>query len=393
MTKKLDDILEKLHSDSARLTYLKRIHTPENIEIADRILSLDPENYTFLEREIEYAKKKNLTNRVLELGRQLIDLYIKNELGITARDKVIELRHKDLAHYTINRLIEETPNESSMEYASEIANAFGESDMEKRILNELLKVQKKKGEFLFSAADTAVKLGKYDEAVDLYMESAKDAFGFLDQALDAAQEHAPHKLKKVAQFGFNKFTQDRGFWKIYVRCAQILDKTNVAKERLLKEAKKIKIKPESGIVGSKNYYDFIPRYYQNLVEGLVSLGCTTEAENIVDQVAINETKLRRIDERYNHNERQKELAQLYHTIGRTDEVKRIHVELIDMIPLSGYGPENGLRAIDEAIELTCDQTLQEKKFRFLEVQENYKAAEKLARKLKMDDLVAIYSQI
>jgi hypothetical protein len=377
MTQDLDNLLGSLHSDKNRLAFLNQIYTTGNIEVADRLLGLTPST-SVLEKEVRYAREHGDTERFTTLARRFIDHYIENNWDILLEDEVMGWGNPDVADYAITKL-EETGRESSLKYAGEIARSFGQTERERELLERVLAVQmEKEDEYAFSPAGTCVKLGRFDEAIDLFMRSG---YRWLDSALNVAREHVPERTNEIAQRGFDEYAPTFHTQEIYVECAEILDKVDEAKKTLTKESKKLKP-------------DRPPRFYQGLVSSLVKLGLNNVARTAVEKVATYQFQRAREREEgsihLSFHDEQKELARLYETIGEQAQVKDILLARIDAGLNGDWDPSNYTGDIEKGSELTGDKAFLERKLLSLEKEQKYDEASQLAGQLGNSELAESY---
>jgi ABC-type Fe3+-hydroxamate transport system substrate-binding protein len=139
----LDEILHSLYSDESRLVFLRRIYFPGNMEVADKILAMDPHDISVLNSEMEYAKRHGLEDRFIVLAKKFVDYYIKEGFHLFVKDHVINWNNSTIADYAITRL-QEVGREDLLESAAEIAKAFGREKEARKILERILDFQLKK---------------------------------------------------------------------------------------------------------------------------------------------------------------------------------------------------------------------------------------------------------
>ena len=198
MQKELSSLLGNLHSDEARLVFLKSIYVPGNAEVADEILTMDPENFSILTIETEYARKVGDINRFRDIAKKDIDCYIRNDLNSLLQSIVVDWKDPELADYAIAQMTskseEDRKLEGPLQYAAEIAQSFGKEEVAKQNLERLLALQEKDAEYKFPAGDILKKLERYSEAIDKYVESAKGrCSGFMGDALRIARENVKER--------------------------------------------------------------------------------------------------------------------------------------------------------------------------------------------------------
>lgn len=377
MIESLDNLLESLHSDKNRMAFLNRVYTPGNVEVADRILALTP-NTSVLEKEISYAREHGASERISSLARRLVDYYTQNNWDILLRNKVVEWGDRDVADYAISKL-EEKGAESTLEYAGEIAQSFGQEQRAKKLLERVLTVQmKKKDKYTFSPAETCVKLRRFNEAIDLFMQAE---YHWFDRALHVAKEYVPQRVNEVAQIGFDRYAPAFHTQETYVECAEVLGKVDRAKKTLAHEAQKLT--PDSP-----------PRFYEGLVKSLVKLGLNDNARTVVQKVAayqFQKAKEKSKDMAYvSFHDEQKELARLYETIGEQAPIKDILLARIDAGLNNGWHPSHYTQDIEEGYQLTGDKAFLERKLLLLEQEQKYDEASKLANELGNAKLAGSY---
>ena len=361
----MKDSLEKLYSDKSRLTFLKGRYTPGNREVADLILSINPKAEDVLESEIDYARKHGQNEEFVELAKKLVNSNY-DDISISLKEKVIAWRNPEVADYVLRKF-----RNGDRLGRLEIEDAFGRKSKEK-CLEELLEIQKN-GKYPWSGASTAIELGRYDEAIDLYLRSSKEAYGWFGNALDVAKKYNPQRLKEVAQEAFDifSFTQESGFFKIFAECAELVDKTEEAKKIILKEAEKV--------MKNEKYYNI--RSYEELVDPLVKFGCITQAQELVAHAKKKKGRV---------SEGMKELAKLFELVGETAKARSEYLELADEALKGKWHPSNVVPEIDRAYMLTGDKTFLDKKLQLYEVTEHYDEASQLATQMGNNELAEIY---
>lgn len=382
MAEKLETIMRILHSDESRLAFLTSIYIPGNTEVADKILTINPENSFILENETAHAKSVGDINRFRDMAKRNIDWYVQNDCDILLQNKVINWQDSELADYAIELLTSKSKEgrrlEGSLRYAAEIAQSFGKKDVAKQNLEKFLALQERDAKYKFPAGDTLKKLGRFSEAIDKYVESAEGrCSGFMGDALQIARENVPERVKEIAQIGFDAYEPTTGFEEIYVECAEILGKTKKAEKILVKYSKSVKVKDA-------------PRFYEGVIKSLVKLGRDQKAKNLVERVRRNEVEAKR-SERYYDFDRSEELARLYHAVGEIDAVREIYKERINIRNREGHHPSNTLHDIKKAIELTGYISFREEEFGVYERQKEYKKAANLANELGKPELAQMYN--
>ena len=382
MSSELNPVLENLHSDKARLAFLKSIYTPGNIEIADRILAMDPKDSSVLSNETDYANQHNLKDRFVNMAKKCIDTRIRDEHDgdfalQNIMDWTISWGNEEIAKYGMRKLTSKSNTKSALIYAAEIAETFNRPAARKKYLESLLSMQEG-GEFPFSAGEILQKLGRFSEAIDKYIASTEGrCSGFMAHALQIAREHVPERLKEVAQKGFDTYTPSTGFTRIYVECAEILERTQEAEKTLVKHSKNVKVEDS-------------PRYYEDFVEALIKFGRNQKAKNLVRKVESNEERAKRTLIHYSFD-RSEELAILYHLVGEIGPIKDIYNERIDTRIRENHHPSHTLKDIQQAIELTGDTSFREKEFDLYEMQGEYQKAANLAKELGKPELAQAYN--
>ena len=209
-------------------------------------------------------------------------------------------------------------------------------------------------EYPFSPAETAVKLGSFDEAVNLYI---KAGYHWLDAALNVAKEHIPKRVVEIATLGFNGYDSDKNHRpELYLESARILGKEGKAEKVLREEARKLRV-------------DGPPRCYQGLVTTLVSLGLHDEARSIAHEVEAYEIGQMQSQEFYDASN-QRELARMFLTVGAKEKAAEALLRKIDK-ELPRNHPSHFLPDIDEVYRLTGDATVLQKKILVFEKEGQY----------------------
>ncbi len=156
----IEDISKRLHSDEARLTFLKEIYTVGDTVVGDLILSINPQDIDVLEGEVEYAKEHGQEKRFVDLAKRFADSYIENNWGKLLENIVIDWGNTEIAEHVIGRFFSKADQELPLKYAAKIAEAFGKKDEAKRCLEKLLEIQiQGEGKYSSSIAETYVRLG------------------------------------------------------------------------------------------------------------------------------------------------------------------------------------------------------------------------------------------
>ncbi|KYK26764.1 hypothetical protein AYK26_04795 [Euryarchaeota archaeon SM23-78] len=375
MNEQLDTIMGALHSDEAQLAFLRSIYAPGNTEVADRILAMS-EDYSIIEKEITHARESGDTDRFRSMAKRHIDYYVTHDFDILLRDIVKGWNDPELADYAIVQMTSKPEDDRKLEgplqYSAEIAQAFGKEDVAQANLERLLALQERDSEYKFPSAQTLKKLGRFDEAIDRYLEAE-----WTSAAFNLAKEKSPGRLTAIAEIGFNEYKPGSGSAEFYVECATQIGKTAQAEKTLVEYAKKVKV-------------DSSPRFYGGVVTALVSLGQEGVARKLVERVAKNEEQVKASD-RYYEFDRSEEMAKLYHAIGETDAVRNIYAERIDTRIRERHHPSNALNDIKKAIEFTGDQSFREKELDIFERQREYQKAASLATELGKPELAQVYT--
>lgn len=375
----LDTIMHTLNSDRSRLAFLKRIYEPGNTDVADRILALS-KDAGIIEKEVAHAIEKGDTDRFQDMARAHIDYYTENDFDILLRKTILKWGDAGLAEYAIAKMTSKPKDgrnlEGPFEYAADIAEAFGNKDKARELLESLLELQRADCEYKFPIAKTLVKLGRYGEAIDMYLA---DESHWFNDAFRIAQEHVPERVTEVAQKGFDAYKRG-GNVPFYVECAKVLGKTRKAEKTVVRDARKIN-KDES------------PRYYQGMAEALMSLGRESEAKALVKSVAAFYEAKRLTGGAHSDSDGHREMARLYHAVGDTDGVKAVYTEGIQRRIRQRHHPSNTMEDIRAVVELTGDVSFREIEIQLLEEQREYEKAAALATTLGRADLSEIYSQM
>lgn len=378
MTQQLETIMSTLHSDKARLSFLKSIYEPGNTEVVDRILLMS-EDSSIIQQEIIHAKEAGNNTRFRKMAERCIDYHVRHDLDILLRGIVIGWQDPRLADYAIEQMTSESEAdrklEGPLEYAAEIAQSFGKHEVAKQHLERLLSLQERDSEYKYQAAQTLKKLGRFDEAIDKYLEDK-----WVDTAFNLAKEHSPTRVTEIAEIGFRSYKVGSGSAEFYVECAEVLDKTKKAEKTLVKYARRVKI----------DHPPRLFRIYEGVVKSLVKLRQDKEARDLVTRVARHEEEVKNSG-RYYGFDRSEELAMLYHVIGETEAVKNIYDERIDTKIRERHSLSNTLNDIKKAIELTGDTSFREKELEIYEKQKEYKKAANLAIELGRPELAQIYN--
>ena len=365
----LESILGNLHSDDNRLQFLKRVYRPGKKNIADAILSITPDNVEVLESEAEHAREQGDSERFLKLARSYIDTCLKGVSNTSVLQKVEGWGNPELVSYTISR-VENSVAESILDSATKLASAYGFDDEAHKLLERLYDIRKKDPYTVTGyLAAVAVQIGRFDEAIDFYLESG---FSSLGKALAIAQEHVPSRSEAIAKLGFknhNKGVDPEA----YVRCAKVLGKEAKAGKHLAKEARKLKVVEP-------------PQNYMGLVKALKHLGLDEEARSVVYKVGEKEPLPIGV---MHYPEKEDAIADLFLEIGEDKQAGDIYRRKVKRC-ISFMHAESLVEDIDKAYDLTGDETLLETKLFLYERDGKYSEAERLAGSLGLDDLQETY---
>ena len=205
MVQELDAILDALPSEKVKLAFLKNIYLPGNEEVADSILAINKDDSSVFKQEMAYAKKTENCGRFVSLAKKYIDYYISHDYVILLKDIVIEWNNPELADYAIEEITLKPEDnrglERPLEFAVEIAQAFGKNNKSIELLERLLALQERDSEYKSTAAKTLEKLGRFDDAIDKYLEE-KSA---VSDAFNLAEEHSPERLHEIANAEFSQY--------------------------------------------------------------------------------------------------------------------------------------------------------------------------------------------
>lgn len=373
MTQTLDTILGNLHNDQNRKAFLEQIYIPGNIAVADRILALSPDS-DILEKEIKYAAEHGPSERVVALGCKLTDYYLNINCDILLRDAVIKLENPEVADYAIKKLAKRRTVDS-LNYAADICAAFGRELEGELLLEQVFRLEMAQSgeQYPSIPARTAVKIGKFEEAIDLFLRSG---YHYFDKALKVAKEHAPNRVAKIATLIFDGYDpKDHHLPMLYLEGAKILGKQDQAEKALKKEANNLKV-------------DSDPRCYLGLVQALVSLGLDKGARIVVERVECYELKRMKRESHYNGSNH-RELAELFLALGdKTEAAKALQRKIDQELPRNN--PSQFMSDIDRVYELTGDPSVLQYKFLVFERERQYDQAVNLARKLGKTDLAETY---
>ena len=371
MVQNLEQILRNLHSNKNRLAFLEMIYTQGNFEVADEIINLKPNSSIVLEKEIEYARANNLSDRFHSYAKKLIDYYLLNGFDILARDEVKKWNDKELSDYAVKKLVA-NGEDSSLEYASELLTRFGNEEEAKNVLSRLFSLRMIKYDidrkYPYSPAEIAEKIGMFKEALDLFIRA-----DYLEHSLKIAEENVPERIAEVAKLGYHSYSLKTGSSVFFLRCARILGKESSARNTLLAEAENVNSETASGF------------HQVGLVKALVSLDFKIEARKLAEKLEkyVVETYTTRNFDLGNNN-----LAEMFLAIGDKEKAAQAYMRNVEM-QLDQH-PNNFMPELEKAFELTGDKAILEKKLLVLERIGEYNAAAVLARELENDKLADVY---
>ncbi len=375
----LSFILEKLHSDKSRIKFLEKIYTPGNVEVADLFLYLTRyEDTTILESELNYAIENKLEERTERLAKKIIDNYIQHHYDSLLKNLVEKCMNENVVEYAIKRLenfVNTTGDverkEKLWECASEIAEHFGMEKKRKECLEKALeialndpKIEERK--YYFSPAKTCEKLGKWEQAMELYL---KCEHYFWDQALAIAKDHFKERVKEIAEKGYKKYKELGRTNLTFLEFAEATGKTQEAKEIILNRV--------------RNANNITELNCLELFDCLMKLNELEEAKKLVEKIAENSHKLEIISE--------KDIADLYSKIGELKKAKNLYLNDINKRLKEGRRTENILSIMEHAFSQTKDKIFLEKKMEMYEQLALYDKAAQTANELGKQELAKIYS--
>lgn len=375
MTTTIDELLATLHSDKARLVFLHRIYEPGRSDVADRIISLEKADNTILDEEIQHALATRNNARLQELGRRKIDYYIQHDYARLIKREVCAWGSHDLAHYAIAELIKNFEGHyEELEVCVEIAEHFNDETTRRQVLEKALAIYVRNESICGreQTARTLERLGRYDEAIDKWCSC--ETYGRLPEAMDIAKKHAPHKIREVAQKGFERFCDDYNcvfYAEFYVECAEILQKTEEARQTLVQYAQR-KIR-EDNIHSDINDYS-------GLLRSLIRFNEKQLAEDFVEKAHNKDTTVAALFVNAEH----------YHAIGNNQRATEMYKTYIERVMKTKGHPPDWLKNIDVAFETTRDLWFLERKREVLEILGRYDEASKVAIQLNNPQLAEHY---
>lgn len=375
----LETILQSLHSDINRMSFLHQIYIPGNIEVANRILAINPQDSSVLKQEIKFASEHDMGNRASALAMKMVDSYLEEGFESLITEDVSKWGSPEVADYAITQLTSDLSDreESRLEAAADIALAFDRKEQAHDLLEELLEVQlDTKSEYFFSPAQTCVRLGRYDQAIDLYMQGGHN---WKENALHIAAQHVPEREEEVARSLFESYEPGFASQEPFLKAARVLGKVDEAKRTLVREVRRLK--PNSP-----------PRFYQSLVNALMELDLEDKARGVVKKVEKYQQRQRNGDtvSKYAYIDGAKEMVRLYDTIGDGDIIRKLYLEILDFQIEERHNPINILNYIKTAYEATGDPAFLERKRLVLEIQGDYKGANEVADQLGNSDMAEKY---
>ncbi len=373
----LDAILNNL-SEGAHVSFLHKAYSPGNMEVADKLIEMQPYHTDILEKEIQYARENHLTDRFVDLSKKMVDTYFRDP-SLSQQLQNLHARLKDwnttdITTYAIGKIITtsknvEPINQEFFYHAEKIVDALGKSEDKTKLLENILEfqlnsvssykslrtaaklgkwgdalihflgmLQVKEEKGFYKAANTCVDLGKFDQAIDLYL---LDHYRFVGKAFEVAEKHAPERLSEIAKKGFRHLVPT---WEdLYIKSAEILGKTEIAKKKLVQ------------ITSDINLDDNTPTYYLSLIKNMKKLGLKEKAKEVAQKL---------VDYRI-----------------REDDLYLDDVEQLETL-------------LEETGEKLSDYPgLREKKLEFLEQRGEFDEAEKLALELGKSDKVENYRKV
>ncbi|HYD03760.1 MAG TPA: hypothetical protein VEC16_05680 [Alphaproteobacteria bacterium] len=271
----------------------------------DQMLSRHSNEAKKLYDQINYALENNKNEEAFILGKQVVDKYINNEWSpewdtMRVLDRISQWKSNDLKEYAISKFSEKNTRDS-LEYAVQLSEELGKKDEAKKYLERVYQLTlKAPPKFHYAAADYAVRLERFDDAIDLYMNA-----GWFENALSTAKSYSEGRIKEVAQKGF-EHTSPKKDPKVYLECAEILGLEKIAKIALQNEARYTAVKKA-------------PVSYIDLVTSLKNIGLKGEAENLTERIRSYELHERK-DKNVHHL---KQLANIYSVLDNSEEEAHI----------------------------------------------------------------------
>lgn len=398
MTAKLETILASLSTDESRIAFLERAYYPGNIEVADAMLTLEPNQNVrnqLLESEIEFVvKQKSIGLRVRryhKLLQQFISENLKAGRYSTVSDAVrrwdvpqkmaIDAERYILDHVNIEEL---NSARSVFKQLIDIVIFEGGEKKARDIAAQMVGRLKKEDnvQYPLLIVEYCQKLRLYQEAIDICLKSD---YHMVDDALEIALKHAQGRLQEVARHGFNNY--ESGWEEVFTKCADILGPD------CLKEAKAKLIAQASKMPGDRLHA------YDGLVKSLMKLGAIQEAKDFVRKCAdAQKNEARRNSSYWTRADQVDELVDLFKLVGEKPDVSELYLAVIDthVAYLGRPEPEDMqffLRIADQGHNLTGGLAFLEKKRILLENQGEYQQASEIAKELRKTTLVTTYLEM
>ncbi len=384
----LDDILAAMQTDEGRLLFLRKIYVPGNAAVVERLLAIDPNRY-IIEKEITYAREHSDTGRFREMAQLLITHSFSNALWPLLASKVIEWGDEETAREYVNRIVAwEQGGEESLLQASRVAEAYGWEEERREYLEGLVEKRKKDPHQRISVAQKLCELLRFDEAIETICGAD---YGHLPRAMDIAEKYAKQKVRKVALQGYNRFREDDVYYvDFYLMCANVLDRKDEARERVMELYRRENISIERYVHNGHIY----THHYLGLIKALVILGEQETAEKFVENV---KQTILQIDDR--KLPLPLSVAELYFAIGRRERVIEIYEKYLEKYfdrPGLHYRNANRnamIEILDRAIEMTHDPKFVVRQYGLLEECGMYEKAAMLANQCGDDDRATTYQQM
>ncbi|MGM5484030.1 MAG: hypothetical protein ACQER9_03905 [Nanobdellota archaeon] len=332
----LNDYLNVLKTSKQKKKFLHSIYEPGKEDVANALLSLDPDNRSILIKEMMYFKEKD-KDKFISYGIKFIDNFIgKFHLDYGTSLDIIK-EDNELIEYFLSK-VNDPHNVIRKRNAADFAKRLGRDDIRKKVLEEIIEDGSEKDSH--QKAKAAEELERFNESIDFYINAAESFTEVIPKALQIAKEHVPEKVNGVAEKGFEGFSDIHNNFSLYAECAIILDEKERATKVVKKKLKKINKKYELGL-----HY-----YFKNIVDSMVILNMEDEAREFISELEQNFEATNPEDFR-----------ELYMKIGDSETANTYFRRKIDQLDPE-ENPENVIEAIDEYYELTEDESVLDKKF-------------------------------
>jgi tetratricopeptide (TPR) repeat protein len=315
-------LMQTLHNEGSKSTFLKRVWRPGRTEVASEILARSghyDSEYIFrlVKSEIDLVNQGEENPAAIELGRRYLDLIFAEgkefeSLEATA-NAALKLKNTGLIKYALQKIKEKSSEgEHDDMYGlscnaiiiAELAIASGDISEKNSALYERLNAylnyyenhRDSSGALWYSApkiAEILESLERYRESLDWRLKTGDPRY--IAEAFRLAKLHAPEKMKDIAGVGYNMY---RVGGRIEDGCvgesdflgyAKVLGRTGEAEEKIL--SKSLPLEEHPGDWNKELVNSYVKGHKDEAIEALwksvkcgrvYSLSSVKKLANVID---------------------------------------------------------------------------------------------------------------